>query len=731
MKRFIKSGMEKNESFVLKPEKFINTDKEDMKIVKIYILQHVMLFIVLISFGCSTMGIPSKKVTSLRGNTEPPVHKKESHPSRISEVKEEEITPKPSLSDLPKPPSFEKRIEVKEFPLRKPLDPKSLTMARGPVMINVEKMPLPDFIIYALGETLKVPFVMDQKVMDSKEVVTLSMPEPLPPDRAMEILLGLFEKYNLFVEERAGALYILHKPPEAKQPFIIRMGREIPESPEQILQVIPLRYIRFPEVEGLLREMYKTGIQIRPYPRENVLLLYGQASQAKPLIEFIETFDVPYLHEKKISIIKLTYWQIDEFIKQISQIMEGLGISIAKTFRDPGILFIPVKPLGSLLVIAPDDASLQYVVQWKEKLDTPEAAGAEERPFIYTPKYTKASDLVKSLKNLYGGAPALSSQPVAPPPPTPTTRPPATPTPSLAPTPSPPIQSPLKISSDDHKNIIMVIATPSEYKNILSLLTELDVPPRQVLIEATVAELTLRDELKYGLEWYFRNKMLQGDYSLRTIFGIPTGGPGFVYQFISDSEKFNVLINAFALADKVNILSTPRLMVLDNQEATIQVGMDIPIITGEVTAGDVTQAQPSILRNIQYRNTGIILRVKPTINTEGLLTLNISQEVSEMGSNPPGINSPTILMRKVNTTVVAAEDETVVLGGLISESKTYTVSKVPILGDIPLLRTLFKTTSKDDKKTELIIFLKPNIITNIDQATKITRELKKELRWLK
>jgi general secretion pathway protein D len=262
-------------------------------------------------------------------------------------------------------------------------------------------------------------------------------------------------------------------------------------------------------------------------------------------------------------------------------------------------------------------------------------------------------------------------------------------------------------------------------------LTELDVPPRQVLIEATVAELTLRDELKYGLEWFLRNKMLKGDYAIKTLFGVPTTGPGFVYQFISDSEKFNLAINALALDDKIKILSTPRLMVLDNQEATIQVGTDIPVITGEVTAGDVTQAQPSILRNIQYRNTGVILKVKPTINTEGLLTLNISQEVSEMGSNPPGINSPTILVRRVNTNVVAAQGETIVLGGLISESKGYTVSKVPILGDIPLLGSLFKTTSRDDKRSELIIFLKPTIVANIDQAIKITQELKGTLRWLK
>jgi general secretion pathway protein D len=689
-----------------------------MKIKRVIIA--CFLSILLLNFGCATTKLAPKPAT-LEKET---VVQKPAQAEKPPAVGTEETKEKAPAHEVVKPPAFERAAPEKKLPLRKPIDLKSIALAKGPVTINVEKMPLPDFIIYALGETLKVPFVMDQKVMENKEPITFSMPQPMPSDKALEIVLGIFERYNLYAEEKAGALYILHKAPEPKQPFDIRVGREIPESPEQVLQVVPLRYIKPAEIEALLREMYKTNIQIRPYPRENVLLLYGQASQARQIIEFIETFDVPYLQERKISLFKLTYWQMDEFVKQISQIFEGMGFSIARSPKDTGILLIPIKPLGSILAVAPDEKSLSYLLYWKERLDTPEAAGAEERPFVYTPRYTKASDLVKSIKNLYGIMPT----PAAPTPATQTRTPTA---PTTAPSTATAAPKALKISSDDYKNLIMVVTSPAEYKNILSLLMELDVPPRQVLIEATVAELTLRDELKYGLEWFFRNKMLKGDYTLQTLFSVPTGGPGLVYQFISDSGKFNVAINAFALDDKVNILSTPRLMVLDNQEATIQVGTDIPIITGEVTAADVSQAVPSIMRNIQYRNTGVILRVKPTINTEGLLTLNISQEVSEMGTNPPGINSPTILMRRVNTTVVAAQGETIVLGGLISESKGFTVSKIPILGDIPLLGMLFKTTSKDDKKTELIIFLKPTIITNIDQAAKITNDLKKELKWLK
>ncbi len=601
-------------------------------------------------------------------------------------------------------------------------------------------MPLSNFIIHALGETLKVSFVMDQKVMDRRDPVTVRMTKPVSPEEALERVLGLFEKYNLYVETTADSLYILSKAPDAKQPVDIRMGGGLPEGTAMILQVVPLRYIRPSDIEGLIREVYKAGVQARSYPKENVLLLVGQASQVKQVMEFIQAFDVPFLQEKKTVFLKLTYWQIDDFVRQISQVLEGMGFNIAKTSKDPGILFIPVKPISSILVVSPDEKTLSYILQWKEKLDTPEAAGADEKPFVYDPKYTKASDLVKSIKNLYGIMPstAASREPDAQlAPPTQTapaaqtrtgtqTRTPTQPrTPSSATTPGG-----LKIASDDQKNLIMVLATPAEYRNILGLLQELDVAPRQVLIEATVAELTLTDELKLGLEWFYRNSMAKGVSTGQTIFSVPTGGPGFVYQFLANSGNFNVVINAYALEDKVNILATPSLMVLDNQEATIQVGTDVPIITGETSAGDIGTAVPTVFRNIQYRNTGVILRVKPTINTEGLLTLNISQEVSEVGTNPPGIDSPTILTRRINTNVVAAQGETIVLGGLIFENKSKVITKVPFLGDIPLLGYLFKTTSDSIRKTELVVFLKPAIITKVDQASKIADDILRQMKWL-
>jgi general secretion pathway protein D len=291
----------------------------------------------------------------------------------------------------------------------------------------------------------------------------------------------------------------------------------------------------------------------------------------------------------------------------------------------------------------------------------------------------------------------------------------------------------LKISADDGKNIIIIIGSPAAYKNVLSLLKSLDIPPRQVLIEATIAELTLTDELKYGVEWYIKNSMSGGPYTFGTFgsFGVNSIA-GLSFGFLSETARFQALVSAMAGTNKANILSTPRLTVLDNKEATIQVGQDVPTVTGEVTAADIAAADktPSVLRSIQYRNTGIILRVKPTINTEGLLTLDISQEVSTPGAEGAG-GSPIFLTRRINTSVVVAHGQTVALGGLMQENDSVYEQKVPLLGDIPIIGELFKYTSKKKEKTELLILVTPTILSSARDAARVTEELKKELKWFK
>jgi len=288
------------------------------------------------------------------------------------------------------------------------------------------------------------------------------------------------------------------------------------------------------------------------------------------------------------------------------------------------------------------------------------------------------------------------------------------------------------MSADDRKNMIIILSKPDVYRNLLNLFQTLDVPARQVLIEATIVELSLVDDLKYGVEWFIKSSPKGDQYTLGTLgnLGVDTI-KGLTYTFLGNNGKFQALISALAEANKANILSTPRLMVLDNMEATIQVGEDVPTVTGEISTVDgTTTSSTSVSRSIQYRSTGVILKVKPTINTEGMLTLEISQEVSVIGETGVG-DSPIIRIRRINTSVVAAHGQTIVLGGLMKENVSVDEKKVPLLGDIPILGHLFKSTSKTKDKTELLVLVTPTILINSDDALKVSDQLRNELKWLK
>jgi len=663
------------------------------------------------------------------------------------------------LAETIKTQTYDQKAAIRQRPPKQPLNAQKLKAVEGPVSINVNRMMLPEFVIYVIGETLKIPFVMDQAMMEDKRVVTFSTPQPISADKALEMVTGVLEKYDLFVEEKAGALHVMQKPSMPKPTMNIQSGREIDESRGDVLQIIPLKFLRVAEIQSLITDLSRGSVQIKPYARENVLILHGNSVNMQQIIDFINYFDVPSLQDKKILFVRLIYWEPDEFIGQLTKMLEGMGIIAAKTPKEPGPLFIAIRQMNAVLVIAPDETTMKYILDWKNRLDTVEAAGSDEKAYTFAPQYSRASDIVNSLLALYGIAPrsdnasgrdASSSAkayqttgqgfqtPVAD---------------SQGSTFGSSISQPasgktassdasfhaaslpsLKIAADNNKNVVIMICSPSVYRQHLGLLRQLDTQPKQVLIEATIAELSLTDELKYGVEWYINNTINNGPITggtLGHLIDASTGNLGMAFNYVTSTANFKAMINALATKNKANILSTPRLTVLDNHEAVIQIGQDVPVATGEQTTAASTGTEPTILRSIQYRSLGIILKVKPTINTEGLLTLELTQEVSDLSKNTGVGDSPIIAIRRINTSVVAANGQTVALGGLMKQQKGIIERKVPLLGDIPLIGNLFKVTENTDDRTELLILVTPTILTKTDDATKITDELKKEIKWMK
>jgi general secretion pathway protein D len=285
----------------------------------------------------------------------------------------------------------------------------------------------------------------------------------------------------------------------------------------------------------------------------------------------------------------------------------------------------------------------------------------------------------------------------------------------------------VRIVADVRNNALVVYATGAEYEAIDAALQKLDIVPLQVLIEATILEVSLNDNLRYGVQWFFNAGDSTFTFSSLATGAVASAFPGFSYLF--GTSDVRVVVNALSQVTDVKVVSSPQLMVLDNEQARLQVGDQVPIVTR--TAQAVTDPDAPLVTEIEYRDTGVLLDIIPRVNASGMVTLDIIQEVSDVtATESSDIDSPTIQQRRIASTVAINSGQTVALGGLIRDRNEVGETGIPVLGDIPLVGNLFKTTSDQVRRTELLVLLTPRVIRDSAEARAVTEELRKRLRAL-
>lgn len=316
----------------------------------------------------------------------------------------------------------------------------------------------------------------------------------------------------------------------------------------------------------------------------------------------------------------------------------------------------------------------------------------------------------------------------------------------------------IRIIPDEENNLLVVVAPPHEWNIISRVLKDLDIMPRQVLNEVLIAEVRLTDELKYGIEFLIGGATVAPTTSTgttpsgvlvaggqqtststtpepATIPGVTVSGAaamfttagGFTFLAVDTANKLKGLINLLASQGKVNILASPHIMAANNQEAQIMIGEEVPILTS-TSVPLISQATSFQTSTVQYRNTGIILSVKPQINAKGLVTLDISQEVSDAKGTTTGVGgTPTFTVRQAKTQLITGDNQTVVLGGLIREDRVFTSAGIPGLRKLPLLGPLFGSEGVSKQKTELLVLITPHIVTNLEEGARITHDMKEKV----
>ncbi|MEE2001509.1 secretin N-terminal domain-containing protein [Alkalimonas sp. MEB108] len=573
--------------------------------------------------------------------------------------------------------------------------------SRDQHQLALNQLPMPEFIQQVFGEVLKVNYVIADQAASSKRL-NLNVQEPISSRRLFLLTSQLLDEQNLQVSQREDVFYIHPKDRQSTANVVIGFGRrasDVPDTIQQVLQVVPLRYGIKTSVERTLRSL--TSAQITADFEQNAYFIQGSRAEVLRALDLLALLDIPSSRGRYVGLLQLTYLTPDEFSAQLAELMQAEGFNVStRATTGPALLMVPIKQMGAIALFAGDAFVLDRAEYWASQIDKP-GRGNDKRFFIYHPRYARASDLGESVAPLIGASVSSAGSTRR------DTQSAQSADRSTTVSAASSGDGDIRLTVDERSNTLLFYTTGTAYQSLLPIIQRLDVLPKQILLDATIAEVTLTDEFAQGFEFAFRSGRLAG--GTLGALGVSEMG-GFRLNWADGVSS--MLARLSASSNLVNILSNPTLVVRDGVSANITVGNDIPTV-GSTTINPGTETQST---SVVYRKTGVSLTVTPTINAQGLVVLEIDQSISNTSSGGPQVaGSPSIFERSIKTEVLAQSGQTVLLGGLISESNTDGNSHVPGISRVPLFGQLFKGAEQRREKTELVIFITPRVIDTVDE----------------
>lgn len=622
-------------------------------------------------------------------------------------------------------------IGTGDFVSASALKTEGITIRNGTVTLNFDNADLKEVIAVVLGETLGLNYMLDPRVAGT---VTFRTSSPVTHQVALESLEIILRMNNAAMVP-SGDVFTIVPANEAAlsalPPRLIKSGGDVPAG--YSIALIPLQHIGAAKAQALVEPFMPQGSIKRVDTERNLLLVAGAAPDLANIVRTVRAFDVDWLKARSVGIFPLQHTDAGSVIRELTTI---LGTD--ESGQGP-VRLLPIERQNAILAVTNNQSLLLHVEKWIEKLDL--GTGDGQRLFVYYVQNAKAVDLADLLGDLFSGSRRSGSQDRA----------------SVAPGRTPvrvdasgvsqvrsPAVSSIQLSgtneirfiADETTNALMIVATPADYRLIETAIRKIDIEPLQVLIEATIAEVTLGDEYKFGLQWAFTSGSLgidggssRGVLSSGNSGSIGSSFPGFSF-ILSDISGARAVLDAIATETQVDVISSPTLLVLDNHTASLQIGDEVPIITQQRQS--TVDPDAPVVNSIDFRNTGVILNVTPNVSSSGNVILEIAQEVSNVSEAvDSGVLTPTISQRKLNTVVSVRSGETIILGGLISNLKSRTKSGVPVLSEIPFLGALFGGRQIKSTRKELILLLTPKVLHSPDDARRATEELRATLETLK
>jgi len=669
-------------------------------------------------------------------------------PDKQSDAALKELQNTTPLSKIVKP-SSELYPGVESFvagsaPQHKVATPKGV----GTYSLNFDDADLGEVAKVVLSDILGQSYVLSPKVSGK---VTLQTTEALTKEELIPTLEMVLRMNNAALVKDSR---IYHIEPTAEALYISNIASS---RTGYQTRVIPVRNVAVQEIADIIKPLVQDKTILNIDGSRNIMVASGTAEEIVRVVDLVNTFDIDILKGRSFGLFTLAHVDPDTVIKEL----EGVFHQKAKGDDSAFFQFMPIQRLNAVLAVTHQSRYLKDIENWVFRLDKANtAAGGGVN--VYKVQHANAEDLANTLNEIFTGAQSKSTSAKVAPGQTATEitnkSPSDTAISAAFDTVKPKSSSGsnvktgtakvadvdnVRIISDKSNNALVIVATPQEYAVVKPIIEQLDILPLQVLIDATVASVNLTDGLQYGISWYLShdNDAIGGNKSGATTLGTAaaaaaaasTGGLSAVYS----SGSVKALLNAQANKGNVNIISSPSLMVLNNQKARINVGDQVPIQTGTTSiplAGGAASPSLAVGSTIQYKDTGVTLEVTPRVNANGMVIMAIKQIVSNVKEVPVGTttsigvtSTATIAKKEIESSIVVKDGETIVLGGLIDDTNNATKSGIPLLYDLPWIGTFFGSTEYKRAKNELVILITPRVVKSKQDSQQISDEFKRKL----
>lgn len=609
-----------------------------------------------------------------------------------------------------------------------------------PISLNLNNFPLPAFINEVFGNRLGLSFSISPALQAKTDLVSLRLNEPQPPASLFATARFVLADYGVAMSERDGVLLfqIAGNTANDTLPLLVSGSAlpDVPMSHRPVFQQVPMRVVHADSMVNWLKDMFTgSSLQLSSDPLRNAVMLRGPVDLVRQAGEAIELFDQPALKGSYSMAVSPIYSDTEALGSALVKVLQAEGYDVSENPPLGGVTVLKLKELQRLVVFAADPSILSAARQWVELLDRQSQEQVESGLFVYQVRNTQAA----AIASLLGALGYSASIPPGGASTSNTVSPTGAPGGNLANgyamgsghTGNSGIQTIQgnpeqgSVVVDANRNAIIYKGSGQEWLKLRPLLEELDRPVPSVMIDVLLAEVNLNDKEGLGVDWQNISAGL-GSKTLLLSTANGIGSSGLNISALNSAGETKATLNAFYDNKQAVIRSSPKLMVRSGEQALIEVGNEIPVVTGTTQSTDTANAP--ITQTVQYRKTGVLLSIKPTVQASGVVDLQISQELSESTDTSTGDSlTPIINNRRVETALTLRDGGSVMLAGLISSNKGKGDNGVPLLGDIPWLGSLFKSQSNSETRTELIVMIIPYVIRDFDEAQRLSNSYRQRL----